>query len=263
MKSRLIKFLVTLPMVWALSQSAHAITRSDVLKCGLPDGSKFVLRSEYDWNWIPLPAIHSSRVTNRKSWTPDFFNTAGRKSNVPASVTYRGKENPNELKEVCSHFGMLNGIPLAPFTFLFKSGNWTPSNGFPWEKLSLRVDKETDSTSGEVNLDRLTPSIRAMMDKAGIGGSAFRFGFIAPQNGLWVYEQPLYGKQWRRAGGSKSSYDVIFDAVYQSFATDNGKTWSDPIVTTDAKIFEIGKSWLQQSFIARPISLNDKPIPEE
>jgi len=49
-------------------------------------------------------------------------------------------------------------------------------------------------------------------------------------------------------------------AVYQSTSTDEGKTWSDPIITKDAKIYELGKSTLEQSFIARPISINGKKI---
>jgi hypothetical protein len=39
-----------------------------------------------------------------------------------------------------------------------------------------------------------------------------------------------------------------------------GKTWSDPIITTDAEIFELGKPILEQSFIARPIKINGKKV---
>ena len=49
-------------------------------------------------------------------------------------------------------------------------------------------------------------------------------------------------------------------AVYQSISTDDGKTWADPIITKEAKIYELGKSILEQSFIARPISINGKKI---
>lgn len=40
--------------------------------------------------------------------------------------------------------------------------------------------------------------------------------------------------------------------VYQSLSTDNGKTWSPPVITKDAKLFEIGKLVTEQSWSAKP-----------
>ena len=46
-------------------------------------------------------------------------------------------------------------------------------------------------------------------------------------------------------------------------STDNGKTWSDPVITTDALIFQMGKRWIDQCFVARPIEFNgDKIAPD-
>ena len=72
-----------------------------------------------------------------------------------------------------------------------------------------------------------------------------------------VYEQPL----------SRSDrgyiYEMRFDGVYQAFSADNGKTWSDPVITTDALIFQMGKRWIDQCFVARPIEFNgDKIVPD-
>ena len=69
-----------------------------------------------------------------------------------------------------------------------------------------------------------------------------------------VYEQPL-SKQTVRP-----DYKKAFDGVYQSFSTDNGKTWSDPVITTDALIFQMGKRWIDQCFVARPIEFNGEKI---
>ncbi len=40
--------------------------------------------------------------------------------------------------------------------------------------------------------------------------------------------------------------------VYQSLSSGNGKTWSPPVITKDAKLFEIGKLVTEQSWSAKP-----------
>lgn len=44
----------------------------------------------------------------------------------------------------------------------------------------------------------------------------------------------------------------IIDAVIQTQSTDNGQTWSSPIITKDPKLFIIGKSILDQPAVAKP-----------
>ena len=76
-------------------------------------------------------------------------------------------------------------------------------------------------------------------------------------NARLIYEQPLS----KQSGGYY--YNKTFDGVYQSFSADNGKTWSDPVITTDALIFQMGKRWIDQCFVARPIEFNgDKIVPD-
>jgi hypothetical protein len=100
------------------------------------------------------------------------------------------------------------------------------------------------------NAAPLPPEVQKKMDGAGIKSATDNFGYVFPKRGRLIYEQPLS----RAIDGY--SYDRIIDAVYQSFSNDGGKTWSEPIVSSKAEIFEIGKSRLQQSFRARPLSLN-------
>lgn len=248
MKSKKLYYCFAPLLLFALSHSAHAIKREDVLECGLPDGSKFVLRSEYNWNWIPLPAIHSSRVTNRGSWVSQYVDASGKKSLPKVTVHYSGIANPDALRGACAGFGMLNGVSLAGFTHLQKNGSWFSLADFQWGKLRLDF---TDK------LETRNPTLQSMMDSAGIKVGIWRFAHTLPVDGRLVFEQLL-----SRADRGYI-HDFRIDAVYQSFSTDNGKTWSDPIITTDAKILEIGKPWSRQSFIARPISLNGKPIKAE
>jgi hypothetical protein len=248
MKSRFLIGCTALFVLYAVSNLAQAIGREDVLECGLPDGSKFVLRSKYDYSLIPLPAIHSSRVTNRGSWAAEYVDPLGHKSRPGASVHFSGIGNTNQIRGVCAYFGMIHGVPIAAFTHMKKNGDWFSLADFPWSKLRVDVGYEPDT---------LSAALRPVMEKAGIKGSISGFGHTISEGGQLMFEHLLS----RTNRGYL--YDRKVDAVYQSFSTDNGKTWSDPIVTTDAKIFEIGKSWLEQSFIARPISLNGKPIKAE
>lgn len=79
------------------------------------------------------------------------------------------------------------------------------------------------------------------------------FGFIRPQDAQLIFEKPLS----RKIG---MLYTIPFDAVYQAFSNDNGRTWTEGRVTSDAVIFEMGRSWSAQSFTARPLRLNGKPL---
>lgn len=143
---------------------------------------------------------------------------------------------------------MLKGVPLADFTHLQKKGSWFSLADFPWGKLRLDFTDKPETRNS---------TLQSMMDSAGIKVGIWEFAHTLPVDGQMVFEQLLS----RVDRGY--IYDRKIDAVYQSFSSDNGKTWSDPIITTDAKILEIGKAWSRQSYIARPISLNGKPITAE
>jgi hypothetical protein len=83
------------------SGSAEAVKREDVLECGLPDGSKFILRSSYEWSPIPLPMGHNSRESNRVAWGA-YQGLSGKEVPVPASVDCKGK---SKLSEACAYVG--------------------------------------------------------------------------------------------------------------------------------------------------------------
>jgi hypothetical protein len=61
-------------------------------------------------------------------------------------------------------------------------------------------------------------------------------------------------------GQNAHVYTLPVAAVLQAISEDGGKTWSAPMVTEDAQIFDIGKGWIEQRFRARPVSLNGKPL---
>ena len=224
-----------------LINDATAVTREDVLECGLTDGSKFILRSAYEWSMVPLPSIHSSRETNRSSWDVSYQDRSGQRMPVPASVDYRGK---TKLNEACAYFGMKNGVPLAPFSFLRADRKWSPQENFPVERLDVNRSFLPDGS----------PVLQALQ-RAGIKSEAFRFGWIFQQGERLFYEKPLY-----RADAGYA-YSIPVDAVYQAWSSDGGKTWSEGQVSTDVRIFELGRGWMEQSIRARPLSLNGKSVP--
>jgi hypothetical protein len=232
------KFILAVAVLGAWVETAAAIGREDVLECGVADGSKFILRSKYEGSMIPLPALHSSRETKRESWGAAYQDRPGKLTPIPASVQFAGRR---QVGEVCANFGMKNGAPLAPFIYRRPDGNWSRQEDFD-ERLSISVSR----------LPAGSP-VQRQMAAAGITDAAYRFGWVYPDGQRLVYEQPLY----RRTG----IHSTPIDAVYQAFSSDGGKTWSEGTVTTDAHIFELGKSLVEQSISARPLSLNGKNLP--
>jgi hypothetical protein len=223
------------------SASASAITREDVLECGLPDGSKFVLRSKYERMLLPLPVgRHGSRDSNRRGWIASYQDKAGKEMPVPGMVQYGGEAT---LSTACSYFGMKNGAPLANFSFRRGDGSWLPWEQFPMAQLDVEVNGENSETSQRV------------LRQAGIRATTFHFGLIYPEGQRLIYEKPLYR--------ARDVYDarLPMDAVFQAWSSDGGATWSEGKVTTEARIFEIGRTWLGQSFLAHPLRLNGKPVP--
>lgn len=82
---------------------------------------------------------------------------------------------------------------------------------------------------------------QAIQMGTGIQASVTNVALILSQGQRLVYEKPLY----RTLTGTV--YSTPFEAVWQSESNNGGKTWSAPIVTDDARIFDLGKGWAEQS----------------
>lgn len=92
-----------------------------------------------------------------------------------------------------------------------------------------------------------------MLMRSDLREAALGLVLMWPVNGTLISEQPLQprGMPW---------WSAPLTAVYQLQSTDEGRTWSAPVVTTQARIFELGKSWREQCFLSVPIRYNGKPI---
>lgn len=231
------KFILAIVIADGWAGSAVAIGRTDVLECGVSDGSKFILRSKYEFSLIPLPAIHSSRETNRGSWGTTYQDRAGKSTSIHSSVMFAGRR---QVMQACAYFGMKNGVPLAPFMYHRADGSWSSQDSFD-KRLYIN----------QFHLSESSPAQRQMAAE-GLTGAAFEFNWIYSEGDRVTYEQPLY------RGSTHPTMPI--DAVYQAFSNDGGKTWSEGKITKDARIFELGKSWVDQSISAKPLSLNGKAV---
>jgi hypothetical protein len=221
-----------------MSTQASAIPREDVLECTTPGQGTFILRSKYEFDITPLPTYHHSRVSKRGRWHISFRNSKGRLSEVPGGIDYNGVARW-ALDLACAHVGVIHGRAVAPFTFMRDNDAWSSIDDFPWPALDVNL----------LTVENPSPEQKILL-QAGVKGTAFHFGLVVPLDGVLLYEKPLY-------------YDKkapTFNTVLQSKSLDDGETWSVPTVTEEASLFEIGKGWTEQRFVARPVSLNGKPL---
>jgi hypothetical protein len=127
-------------LTWGWAASAAAITHTDVVECGLPDGSKLVLRSKYDRSPLPIPTgRHGSLISKRESWMATYRDGQGRKSEVPGATEYSGQLL---LDIACADYGMKHGVPMAKYTFRRADGSWQSLAEFPFAQLDVRVDPQ-------------------------------------------------------------------------------------------------------------------------
>lgn len=223
-----------------LSNHAQAVAKKDVLICAVPDGSKFILQSHYDWSPVPLPVYHHSRESGRTGWGFTYQDRQGQLSELDGSASYNNKTK-SALEHACANVGMKFGMPLAPFTFQREDGSWNATANFPMKDLDVHPSQGSEET-------------RRRMEQAGIVLAEYHFGLILKQGQRLTFEKQLYRSK------EGEMYTLPVAAVLQAISEDGGKTWSEPIVTEDAQIFDIGKGWIEQRFRARPVSLNGKPL---
>lgn len=226
-------------MLLVVCLPAAAIPREDVLECKVADGSKFVLKSKYDWS--PLARLYRE--------------TADRINQEPYSVYYKKKhsllltdigrnvshsQHESDFQRICSAVGLFRGRPVALYKY-FEAGRWIGLTPDAAQKLYVQASTVDQSEQVRSDLQRFDLDGKSAVPE-------LNFAFVAPIDRRLVFEHPV----------TRDGEHVI--AVFQSESLDNGKTWQDLNITTDAKIFEIGKALLDQSFIGQPSRFNGKKI---
>ena len=233
------------------STSACAITRSDVLECGLPDGSKFVLTSKYEWHPIAeiLPGHPAADRTNQSDYSVRLV-TAKPRSRVDfenyASIPYKYPEVTGNDKELCHKLYSINDNYHIYQNFYSKKQKLL-SKVLNANLKGLSITKSDNPSIIQSDLDSqsLTPIYE---------------GFYLVNSTVVVFEQALTNTDDNCNSRLSTDEQCKIVAVARSELSKDSQTWTEPIITKDAKVFELGKTIYEQSFIARPISINGKKI---
>lgn len=224
MKANCLPLFVVFSIAALISSPASAqIPRTYTHVCGLKDGSKFLLTVPY--KYYPLSRGHANTHLVEGDWAVYYIGQGRGKSKAPARVAF------NDAKLVdCSEVGKIDGIAIANRTYLKPNGEWFSRALIP-DKLALSPTLSEQPAHLRKRLDEIHAS------------PVFNFALVVPRNGRLVYEIALVSFE-------DNSPDGKVVAVYKSISLDNGRTWTDPSITTDAEIYELGKSEKAQSFAA-------------
>ena len=212
--------------------AAAQIPRADLLECGLPGEHRFILKAEYTW----YPWAHLTRSGNPRRGGTRFdayyvVPNDGSLSDAPTSIVHSGSQGGRH--RACAEVGFVHGYPIVKKSFLMPNGKWFDLSSLP-DKLYVRVPADTSLIGLELRARDLVP--------------ALNFAFVVPIGDRLVFEWPLEGKK------------AHVDAVFKSESRDGGKTWSDPVISTAAEIYELGKYAREQSFVGRPLRYNGDPV---
>lgn len=212
--------------------AALAGTRHYEARCQAQDGTEFHLRAEYKTRHITLGQF--AKVYDVQNWKIAVRAKPGanREVKAPATIRFVPGQPPD-----CSEVGALDGIPVVSQSFLQDDGSWYQANRIP---LALRPH------SGDLHLKA---PLRQQLEQLDV---SVREGFalLLPRKGRLVYERPLFSRALSASGTAHVG------AVLRSVSTDNGDTWSDPVYTTEAELYALGKPAAAQPFAARLISHN-------
>ncbi len=236
MKKHMLGLLLAVQAAGALDCQAaerYSAAKEDVLECGLADGARFVLRAKYSSSPTArlAPSGHVAERVNQEPYAVQFHSRTGAVvGGVPLSLRYVGSAADAHV-DACRNFGMLKGVVLVKSSYLKPDGSWFDPTLLP-DRLTL---------SGAP--DEQPPAVRKRLDELKLS-PAFRYALLLPDGARLVHEQPLLNLQG----------EVAY--VAQAFSADQGASWSEPSVTKQARIFELGRGVKAQSFVAKPLAFN-------
>ena len=211
-----------------ISLDLQAGQREDYLECELSNGDRFVLINKYDYSSMAKYIPHAASRINQFGFIVYFKPKNG--GLLEESVGNYGRFDVSielEREKTCSRFFVLEGrAQSSAYIFNEANGKTTrESVPFPDYKLIDALDEEAKNKA---------------------------------------YIPPLYPTPYdiKNSENLRVEYSLtkarslvllnIVDAIIAIESTDNGQTWSAPIITKDAKLFVIGKSILDQPAVAKP-----------
>ncbi len=217
----------------------YAIQREDVLECRIPDGSKFVLKSKYDWSPLARFFPHAAARINQEPYTV-YYRAKNSLRLIDTGRNVRHSRDERQFRDICSNVGMFRGRPLVTYKY-FEDGTWIGPTPAATKKLYVEA--------AMVDWPEQVRSQLQLFDLNGkSAGPAMNYAFLAPFDERLIFEHPV----------TRDGEHVV--AVLKSESFDNGKTWQDLTITVEAKIFKIGKQLLEQPFIGQPARFNGKNV---
>lgn len=222
----------------------QTIPRSYELQCSFNDDSKLLLKQHYTWNALAAMLPADVTTTEYTNYQVRFINKNGKKSDWLKNSGSFGSGIPNDLigaQMVCSNVSIIDNRVFYGINYLDEKMQWkeSPSTWPSAFYLKIPAAEQPEAVRDQLNNRQLSPS----------SVESIVFGKRV------IYEQSLVDMSPQ---GKRKDGNLNITAVYQSESSDEGKTWTAPIITTDAKIFELGKSLDAQSFVGLPYSFNGK-----
>lgn len=220
---KLVVFLLCLLSVTV----AHAKSE-DYLECDLANGDQFILINKYDYSPLARFTRHGASRTNQFGFLA-YFKPKDNKVYKDTLGNFGRFNVADEMqrKEACADFFMFaEKVQSTGHEYkLHDNKVLNESIMFPSKEIIKYLDRNIDG--GKL----YTPESPVPFQLKYNNDITVEFGLTKKL----ILRQPS-----------------IIDAVIQTQSTDNGQTWSDPIITKDAKLFEIGKSILDQPAVAKP-----------
>jgi hypothetical protein len=202
---------------------------SEHFKCKFPDGSYTEYKEREKWYFYAevLPEAQTSSFLDSML---KYVDTKGK------THKYVGTEDPQ-----CIGVGKRDGRVFWDGGFENLKGQFVDFDNQlnqkgviapPYQNFPKKIPSSVDQT----------PEVRSFMNKEFLYGEPRALILPLHNDETLLFEQPLTAL----AHPSTPSGTVLY--VYQSISTDYGKTWSAPVITKEAKLFEIGRLLTKQSW---------------
>jgi hypothetical protein len=255
--------LTSIAAIVAMPILGQSIPRSYELQCAFDDGSRIAFKQHYTWD--VLAAMIPADVTSKKYTGYDvrFISKKGQKSDWleirnnhnDAFVNVYDTSDVMAAQRLCSYQSM---SPDDQYCYesmcVSKKGQWKEAEKHADDKVvsePIRLIKLQNEKAYKDQLEKLNLESGAGVFRK-IGSAYFYEDYLVTYQALTQNRTHYLDRDSRP-----------IQAVYQSVSVDGGKTWSAPIITAKARIFELGKSMNQQSFIAKPYTSNGKKFQQQ
>ena len=222
------------------------VKRQDTLECELKDGSRFLLRAKYLWD--PIAELIPADVTTRYGggYVVEFHPRRGPAHDISGTLDYYQGMWGWDTRD-CADAYIAGDIIYGWGAYFSRATGKPVAVPDPPSSLARFFDAAA-ANPVSVSLRGATRLVRPLVTVSGMTGPRI------------VYELALIEAADQCREGDGAAFKCPILAVSQIVSGDAGKTWSEPIVTTHAEIFELGKSMEEQSFVAKPIRINGRSV---